>query len=69
MGINGLPNSRSILKWRMEAPANLAVVIFLRVAVGEFQRCIETGRDWHAGKIGVKRGSAKVLIVAQGPTT
>ncbi len=49
------------------APANLAVTC-LRVAVGEFQRCIETGVI-DAGKIGVKRGSAKVLIVAQGPTT
>jgi hypothetical protein len=49
------------------APANLAETC-LRVAVGEFRRYIETGVI-DAGKIGVKRGSAKVLIVAQGPTT
>ena len=46
------------------APANLAETC-LRVAVGEFRRYIETGVI-DAGKIGVKRGSAKVLIVAQG---
>ena len=48
---NGLPDSRSILKWKKERRQILAV--------GEFRRCIETGVIG-AGKIGVKRGSAKV---------
>jgi len=51
--------ARLKVEFEMEdgAPANLAETC-LRVAVGEFRRCIETGVI-DAGKIGVKRGSAK----------
>ena len=39
----------------------------LKTSVGEFQRHLETGLIG-AGKTGIKHGSAKVEIVAQGPT-
>jgi hypothetical protein len=39
----------------------------LRTSVGEFQRHLESGLIG-AEKTGVKHGSAKVEIVAQGPT-
>ncbi len=39
----------------------------LKTSVGEFQRHLETGLIG-AGKTGIKHGSAKLEIVAQGPT-
>ena len=66
MGVKWTARRRSILKWKMERRQISETC--LRVAVGEFRRRIET-EVIDAGKIGVKRGSAKVLIVAQGPTT
>jgi hypothetical protein len=67
MGVKWTARLRVDFELEDGAPANLAETC-LRVAVGEFRRHIETGVI-DAGKIGVKRGSAKVVIVAQGPTT
>ena len=67
MGIKWTARLRVDFEMEDGAPQNLAETR-LRTAVGEFQRNIETGLIG-AGKTGVKRGSSKVEIVAQGPTT
>ena len=52
MGVKWTARLKVDFEMEEGAPAN-------PVAVGEFRRCIETGVIG-AGKIGVKRGSAKV---------
>jgi hypothetical protein len=65
MGIKWTARLRVDFEMEEGAPLNLAETR-LRTAAGQLEHFIETGAG--IGKTLVKRGSAKVEIVAQGPT-